>query len=35
MVFRKLRERFGIDAGEYMLSLCGARAPFAPAGAHH
>ena len=24
MVFRKLRERFGIDAGEYMLSLCGA-----------
>jgi 1-phosphatidylinositol-4-phosphate 5-kinase len=23
-VFRKLRERFGIDAGEYMLSLCGA-----------
>ncbi len=26
MVFRKLRERFGIDAGEYMLSLCGAPA---------
>jgi 1-phosphatidylinositol-4-phosphate 5-kinase len=24
MAFRKLRERFGIDAGEYMLSLCGA-----------
>ena len=24
MVFRKLCERFGIDAGEYMLSLCGA-----------
>ena len=23
-VFRKLRERFGIDAGDYMLSLCGA-----------
>jgi len=28
MVFRKLRERFGIDAGEYMLSLCGAQALF-------
>jgi 1-phosphatidylinositol-4-phosphate 5-kinase len=25
MAFRKLRERFGIDAGDYMLSLCGAR----------
>ena len=23
MVFRRLREKFGIDAGEYMLSLCG------------
>lgn len=23
MVFRKLRERFNIDAGDYMLSLCG------------
>jgi hypothetical protein len=23
-VFRKLREKFGIDAGDYMLSLCGA-----------
>ena len=32
MVFRKLRERFGIDAGEYMLSLCGAPAlPASPA----
>lgn len=26
MVFRKLRERFGIDAGDYMLSLCGDQA---------
>jgi hypothetical protein len=30
MVFRKLRERFGIDAGEYMLSLCGVQALVAP-----
>ena len=30
-VFRKLRERFGIDAGEYMLSLCGACACSWPA----
>ena len=26
-MFRKLRERFGIDAGDYMLSLCGAATP--------
>jgi 1-phosphatidylinositol-4-phosphate 5-kinase len=26
-VFRRLRERFGIDAGDYMLSLCGASCP--------
>ena len=24
VVFRKLRERFAMDAGEFMLSLCGA-----------
>ena len=26
MAFRKLREVFNIDAGDYMLSVCGARA---------